>query len=1234
MSKGKQFINNLSYIQKIIYLISILGIVFLLSIALPTLARYKNKNVSPTLPVWDGSVATKYRRGNGSVKKPYIISNGSELAYFYTQLQETDYKDMYFQLSHDIVLNSGIFTYNSKQGIQYIVNDETYYVDGYTGKYYEDSNYQGSENGTVNIFNSLDGFKGNFKGNSFTIYGLYISNEDAEEVALFTNLEGNVHDLYVDNAVVYGGLYTGGIASKTNNSTIRNVLFDGYVIGKDDDLTQEVTLTPSVSPIILDNIEKTNFINLNSNIPFVGGEIISTSISGNYVINDEANSENVVKINGEILSDGTFEIDLGSSILSAVTVSGYTDSLEEVTVEFNNLQYNVAYKYAVAGGIVSLGNNTLFENVINKADVYGHTASGGLVGAITDGINIKQSYNTGEIISNINAGGLAGVIEQSNSDITIFKSYNSGNVTANYAGGLIGIINNNLGKVTIQNVFDALTTNYSIVSINDSEVFADKYYYNNNVPGIQDGVVDGLLNFTIPENLRDKDFMVDNLSYNEFIDYDDLNDNQENVWIYENDSLPVLFMDSINKPVANIHVSIYSWNNFSTKLKNFKFTDNITFSIKDANELMPNKEIYYYISNERDVLTKDELDQINDWVLYEDIVQITEEELYVIYAKVVDYDDVVTYINTDLLILDLPGTVASIEMDEREWSELKSDLETIYFNYPIDFVVKTNENVSPIASLKYYITDEVLTEKDLDQLSDSSWVNYDNKIMIDQVGENIIYVQIIDDFDYITYINTDMIILDGYMTNDIVVGRNSNSYLDFDPDITNKSTISLNFSYSNNLDTELTEYRHTLLSNLLLPIGTKITLIDNVKHKVYNYQIPTGDDYYNYNDSCKPEDLECIKVASYPFTLFKEVGAIDKYFVEDDYYLEGLVEEDFTVILDLSNASIVSNYNDVSLYLELRNESGDTLRRTLTNTIKRFNVYSDQDVNAKLYLTTNYVGDSIIYNSDSSTNVNISSGLNYKQINDYKIIDTTYEDKEIGLAIKFVDSEENLIDKEHLKNIFFKIGENKFYPDKDSIIRINLNNGISDFNNKLTIVTKKTNNTLESGTYYFKISNYVSIDGYYYDNLGSDEITIPVKVSEDDYEIPYGFDVLMESSHQIIDKKQQTILVSFDILQFGSLKNPNIKVSLYKKKLLTAYDQNYIIVDLADYVSDTLNEFSTNLYYVTTNPVTYSEEKKLYNHFELNLLTDNFDNTGYKFVFDLYDGNKKIGTIDKYFIVK
>jgi hypothetical protein len=44
-------------------------------------------------------------------------------------------------------------------------------------------------------------------------------------------------------------------------------------------------------------------------------------------------------------------------------------------------------------------------------------------------------------------------------------------------------------------------------------------------------------------------------------------------------------------------------------------------------------------------------------------------------------------------------------------------------------------------------------------------------------------------------------------------------------------------------------------------------------NKVYEYQITTSEDIYNYNNSCDPEDLECIKVATYPFTLFKEVGA-------------------------------------------------------------------------------------------------------------------------------------------------------------------------------------------------------------------------------------------------------------------------------------------------------------------------------------------------------------------------
>jgi hypothetical protein len=60
----------------------------------------------------------------------------------------------------------------------------------------------------------------------------------------------------------------------------------------------------------------------------------------------------------------------------------------------------------------------------------------------------------------------------------------------------------------------------------------------------------------------------------------------------------------------------------------------------------------------------------------------------------------------------------------------------------------------------------------------------------------------------------------------------------------------------------------------------------------------------------------------------------------------------------------------------------------------------------------------------------------------------------------------------------------------------------------------------------------------------------------------------------------------------------------------------------------------TNIYYVTTEPIDYVEPDYLFNNFQLNLIMDNFDNFGYKFIFELYDDNEKIGTIEKYFIVK
>ena len=98
--------------KKIKLLLVLLGISLLVFAFFPTLGRYKHRTSYYELTEWDGSVASGYRSGSGTEIDPYIISNGSEFAYFRSQLNHTDYNVVYFELGSDIVLNKGLFDYD------------------------------------------------------------------------------------------------------------------------------------------------------------------------------------------------------------------------------------------------------------------------------------------------------------------------------------------------------------------------------------------------------------------------------------------------------------------------------------------------------------------------------------------------------------------------------------------------------------------------------------------------------------------------------------------------------------------------------------------------------------------------------------------------------------------------------------------------------------------------------------------------------------------------------------------------------------------------------------------------------------------------------------------------------------------------------------------------------------------------------------------------------------------
>ena len=154
---GKVFNNS----NKVKLILILLGISLFVFAFLPTFGRYKNRTSFYELVEWDGRVASGYRSGSGSEFDPYVISNGSEFAFFAAQLEHTDYSGIYFELSNDIVLNKGLFDYDGT--ISYSIDDSVYQLDEFTNKY---------NGGKVNLFNSIKKFNGHLNGNFYRIYGL------------------------------------------------------------------------------------------------------------------------------------------------------------------------------------------------------------------------------------------------------------------------------------------------------------------------------------------------------------------------------------------------------------------------------------------------------------------------------------------------------------------------------------------------------------------------------------------------------------------------------------------------------------------------------------------------------------------------------------------------------------------------------------------------------------------------------------------------------------------------------------------------------------------------------------------------------------------------------------------------------------------------------------------------------------------------------------------------------
>ena len=1176
--------NNIFSKNKALFLL-VFVVLLISAYVVPTLARFRSKIRLEDVNVWDGSVAGSYRSGDGTISNPFVISSGQELAYLLEQSKTINYENTYFILNNDIVLNDGLFNYDGNK--KYIKEGSTYYLN--SDMYYADSLYENLI-GTINKFGNIDGFKGTIDGNHHTIYGLFLE-DTQEQLALFTNLNGTIKNLYIENAMVSGANITSILAAVTTNSSITNVSVSGIVLNETGELVGKAIDLDDLETEV-SNEEKTETIDYV--LDDIYGNISETTLKGNLEIQGDA----TVTINGNAVEMGDFNVSLGSDLQ---TISVVVNSDTDATIKITGLQYIVDYNKEIASALVGYAKNTDLTNVISKANVYAEGLGSGIIG-ISNSSTLKNAYNTGNVTSNDVASGIVGyTINDTN---IINNTYNTGVITGLKSASILGVANTS--DVVIRNVFN--TNDLSPVYLNSNSTITVWNSYSASLV-LNNSLING--EFVYNSDYTNKNLMTNTLHYSEFISEEDLEANEQNVWLYIDGEIPILYFDSLTNPKVIIHANTYSWTDLGFSLDKAYLNTNVTFMIESYDQLNPMTEIYYYISNRE--LRNNEIKNITEWIEFTSNVTIQEEGNYVIYVKAVDYEGKSFYSNSDILVVDKTNPEVSINLDTNSWDTNLTTLNYLYIEENNNITILSDDNLSGIKDVKYVLTD---SPKTLEELNNLEFVDYSNSVTINRIGNSIIYAVVTDKANNKTIVNTDYLVLNGYDMQEMYEGEYKKTSKD-SLSITDKSKVSFVYEYKDN-NGILDNYIHKLTSNIKLPENTKMTLIDLKSNEVYQYTVEDLDYGFENNN-----------YASYPLSLFKNIKVSTNEYFDDSNYLTSNIDEKFKLTLDFSSTEIDENITNMEVLLELF----DSVKRivpTLNRTIKRFNVYYDSD--ATTYLTTSYNGEGIAYNENSTTNFSLSTGISYKTIDNIEIIDTRYENMKLGLEIKLLDSNNNTLDRKYLKNITFNIDGVSYTQDKDGVYRIQISDNKDALVNA-SITIAEDNIKLEQGTYKINISNVISYDGKN-SGITYNEVNIPLIVRDNINNLYHEFSVDEIDSYRVILTTNVYKELSYSIIKKGWMQDPSIRVSLYKKEQLTAYNQDYIKVDLNDYLSTKLEEVSNMTYYAVKNPVEYYSYLNSTNSFSMTILPKALEHTEYKLVFELYNGNDCISTINKYFIVK
>ncbi|MBQ2835280.1 MAG: hypothetical protein IJE68_00355 [Clostridia bacterium] len=493
----------------------------------------------------------------------------------------------------------------------------------------------------------------------------------------------------------------------------------------------------------------------------------------------------------------------------------------------------------------------------------------------------------------------------------------------------------------------------------------------------------------------------------------------------------------------------------------------------------------------------------------------------------------------------------------------------------------------------------------------------------------------IDDLNYaISYVDIDItlstaLFQDDYYEAAITPGQEFGLFTTTDTTITKTSAFSTYYSlllnkFSEREDfEEFSSYKRVLVSRdisnspYVFPVNTKLTMLDMATDQYY-YYIVTEQDVTNGKYIYSLSDF--IAMGSNDAN-FNESEMLNKYYNTD----QDLVYENFIFHVNLGDSALNENIAQNSLLMELRNDENQTMIGVLG--IQRENIVYTVYCNKEATIEVDAAIDPEVVYLGYPIDLDVSTTFTQEILGTKTIYDTQYFDKKLGIKISIYDNNGNRLNNDSLLGINFELDKQYYYPRIDGTTRICIADKVTDVLARLRINTEN-NSILATGTYTIRVESFGSSDGIYYGLVASDMVEVDVTIIN----FAYGLKATTIDNAKIVNKetgytqsKNNTLGVQLEYS--SSLNNANIALSLYRRDYSEVVSQNYTLVDLKDYVTNTLTATKREKEYIVSEKPVSKITYYLY-------LKDNLKTGTYKLVYKLYDGDTYIGETFEYMIIK